>query len=70
MSSAITFDEASDHFMSAVGEGALQPSRALSTVAHNGVWTLRNVTGYLGTVTSNGKVFARPCGQRLDEVSS
>ncbi len=64
--SSITFDEASARYQDAVGDAALQPSRALSTVAHNGVWTLRNVTGYLGMVTSNGKVFDRPAGERLD----
>jgi hypothetical protein len=66
MNLTLTFEEAASLFRAAVGEGAMQPSRSLST-AVNGTWHLRNIRKPLAIVTSRGTVMDRIGGRRLDD---
>jgi hypothetical protein len=65
----LDFNEAAAHYMRAVGDGALIPSRQLSAVK-GGSWYLRNCNGSLAIVTSRGVVMDRIGGQRLGDQLS
>lgn len=64
MNTNLSFDDAAHLYQTALGEGAMLPSRALSN-ASAGTWHLRNVRGPLAIVTSRGVVMDRIGGQRL-----
>ena len=63
---AMTVERATELYLQAVGEGALQPSVSLSFVAHNGSVILKNVNGFLAIVTARGNVMDRVGGKRLE----
>lgn len=63
---AMTVDRATELYLQAVGEGALQPSVSLSFVARNGSVILKNVNGFLAIVTARGNVMDRVGGKRLE----
>ena len=63
---AMTVERATELYLQAVGDGALQPSVTLSFVARNGSVILKNVNGFLAIVTARGNVMDRVGGKRLE----
>lgn len=61
-----TLDKAIARYFAVVGDAAIQPDNALSTIAPNGTAFLRNVNGNIAVVTSKGHVFDRIGGERMD----
>lgn len=66
---SLSFEDAANRYLAAVGEGAMLPRRALSNV-RAGTWHLRNGRGPLAIVTSRGVVMDRIGGQRLQGAAS
>jgi hypothetical protein len=61
-----TLDIAIARYQAVVGDGAVQPNRAMSILIRNGTAFLRNVNGGIAVVTSKGQVFEHIGGNRLD----